>query len=418
MGKNVPKLRFRGFEGEWEEKRLGDFLEFYNTNSLSRDCLNYNNGTIRNIHYGDIHMKFPTILDTDKFNIPFINSDIDMSNMKEENFCKDGDLLIADASEDYDDIGKAIEITNIGDKKIVSGLHTILARDNNGITANGFKGYILSNDKVKKQIKILAAGAKVLGISKTNLAKVKVKLPSLQEQEKIANLLSKVDRYIELQEKKVSELEKYKKGMMQKIFSQKIRFRKDDGGEYPEWEKSTFGKILIEDLYPIEKPKIAYEKLSVKSHAKGTFSSIIDKPEEVSMDTLYEVKENQLIVNITFAWEHAIAIVKKEDEGKLVSHRFPTYKFKEFASNKFYGEYIKMPIIKYKLGLASPGGAGRNRVLNKKQFLEIEVPLPCLDEQEKIANFFFKINTLIEKQYKRLDELKQWKKGLLQRMFV
>lgn len=418
MSNNVPKLRFKGFCDAWKEKKLGDFLEFYTTNSLSRDCLNYKDGSIKNIHYGDIHMKFPVILDVNKYIIPFINDDIDTSKINKESFCKDGDLVIADASEDYNDIGKAIELENIGDTKIVAGLHTILARDEKGITARKFKGYMLLNEKTRKQIKILAAGAKVLGISKSNLVKVSVKLPSLEEQEKIANFLTKVDKIIENQEEKVSNLENYKKGMMQKIFSQEIRFKDENGEEYPGWKVSTFKEILIEDLYPVDKPKERYEKLSIRSHAKGTFSSWVDRPEEVSMDTLYEVKENQLIVNITFAWEHAIAIVKKEDEGKLVSHRFPTYKFKEFAAVKFYKNFIKLKIVKYKLGLASPGGAGRNRVLNKNQFLDIEVPLPCLEEQVKIGEFLSNIDVVIDKEKEKLKELRLWKKGLLQQMFV
>ena len=219
-------------------------------------------------------------------------------------------------------------------------------------------------------------------------------------------------------EEKVKNLENYKKGMMQKIFSQEIRFKDENGEDYPEWEELTFNDILVEDLYPVPKPSEKYEKISVRSHAKGTFSSIVDKPEEVNMDTLYEVKEKQLIVNITFAWEHAIAIVKKEDENKLVSHRFPTYKFKENANYEFYGNYIKLPIVKYKLSLASPGGAGRNRVLNKKEFLKIEVPVPCIDEQMKIAKFLSDIDNIAEKEQKKLEKMRVWKKGLLQQMFV
>ena len=243
-------------------------------------------------------------------------------------------------------------------------------------------------------------------------------MPALQEQERIANFLTKVDKIIEKQDEKVKNLEKYKKGMMQKIFSQEIRFKDENGEEYPEWEESTFNDILVEDLYPVPKPSEKYEKISVRSHAKGTFSSIVEKPEEVNMDTLYEVKEKQLIVNITFAWEHAIAIVKKEDENKLVSHRFPTYKFKENANYEFYENYIKLPIVKYKLALASPGGAGRNRVLNKKEFLKIEVPVPCIDEQMKIAKFLSNIDNITEKEEKKLEKLRVWKNGLLQQMFV
>ncbi|MGL4742073.1 MAG: restriction endonuclease subunit S, partial [Sarcina sp.] len=223
MNKNVPKLRFKEFEGEWLNQTLDSFLEFYTTNSFSRDCLNMNDGKVNNIHYGDIHMKFPTILNLQKAKVPFINTDVDISKIKDESYCQNGDLVIADASEDYNDIGKAIEIQNIADNKVVAGLHTILARDSKGITAPKFKGYMMLNETVRKQIKVLAAGAKVLGISKSNLAKVKVNIPSLQEQEKIADFFTILDSLIEEQDGKVSDLELYKKGMMQKIFSQEIR---------------------------------------------------------------------------------------------------------------------------------------------------------------------------------------------------
>ena len=95
-----------------------------------------------------------------------------------------------------------------------------------------------------------------------------------------------------------------------------------------------------------------------------------------------------------------------------------TYKFKENANYEFYGNYIKLPIVKYKLSLASPGGAGRNRVLNKKEFLKIEVPVPCIDEQMKIAKFLSDIDNIAEKEQKKLEKMRVWKKGLLQQMFV
>ncbi|HHD2965003.1 restriction endonuclease subunit S [Clostridium perfringens] len=110
---------------------------------------------------------------------------------------------------------------------------------------------------------------------------------------------------------------------------------------------------------------------------------------------------------MTFAWEHVIAIVKKEDEGKLVSHRFPTYKLKSDCYYKFYEYFIKQSSIKYKLGLASPKLAGRNRILNKKEFLKIEVQHPCFEEKVKIANLLSNIDNIIEKENEKLEELIQ-----------
>src|SRR5690606_18717864 len=118
-----------------------------------RADLNDWKGKVQNIHYGDIHTKFPTILDLEEANIPFINEGINLTKIKDESYCRNGDLIIADASEDYEDIGKAVELKNIGKKKVLAGLHTILARDKSGLTKEGYRSYMLLDTSVKLQIK-------------------------------------------------------------------------------------------------------------------------------------------------------------------------------------------------------------------------------------------------------------------------
>lgn len=189
-------------------------------------------------------------------------------------------------------------------------------------------------------------------------------------------------------------------------------------GDVPEGYKKRFGYIVPNDwdIVPIkkvvtqihrsvDKPNEPYYRLSVRSHAKGTFHSFVEDPETVAMEELYKVKENDLIVNITFAWEHAIAIVKKEDDGLLVSHRFPTYEFNKNACVKFYENIIKFPRIKKMLGDMSPGGAGRNRVLNQTDFYnKLYVPYASRKEQEKIAEILSCCDKVIELKEKLLDE--------------
>src|SRR3712207_1878077 len=119
MGK-TPKLRFPEFTGEWEEKKFEEIFDVYSTNSYSRNCLNNTKGTIKNIHYGDIHMNFPTILDAKRINIPYINNDVNLGKISKECYCKEGDIIIADASEDYADIGKTIEVKNVENQKIIA----------------------------------------------------------------------------------------------------------------------------------------------------------------------------------------------------------------------------------------------------------------------------------------------------------
>ena len=216
------EIRFKDEEGkefpEWEEKQLGAVFTFCQTNSLSRSLLNYERGAVKNIHYGDIHTKFPTIFDLSKEEVPFINESVDLSKIADENYCKVGDLIIADASEDYKDVGKAIEIVNLAGQTLLAGLHTLIVRDVKNQTVTGFKGYMMKTYNVRQQIMRLATGVSVLGISKGNLSKVKVPLPSLSEQQKIASFLSAIDRQINLVSQQLERMKTFKKGLLQQIF--------------------------------------------------------------------------------------------------------------------------------------------------------------------------------------------------------
>ena len=165
----------------------------------------------------------------------------------------------------------------------------------------------------------------------------------------------------------------------------KLRFKADDGSQFPDWEEKELGQILTEDLYPVENPDGAYTKLAIRSHGKGTFDRHVEAGESLDVDKMFEVKANRLILNITFAWDLAIAITTKEDEGKLVSHRFPQYMIS--GNVDFYKYRLINERMRYDLGVASPGGAGRNRVLNKSAFLKIRKYIPSLPEQQKIAEF-------------------------------
>lgn len=264
-----------------------------------------------------------------------------------------------------------------------------------------------------------ATGQAQPGLSVDVIEKVKTTSPFKLEQEKIASFLSAVDTKINQLTRKKEFLEQYKKGVMQKLFSQELRFKADDGSEFPEWEEKKLADFLILTLREMPTPKDNYLSIGVRSHGKGTFQKLDSDPKKISMDKLYQVHENDLIVSITFAWEGAIAIVKREDENGLVSHRFPTYLFDEkLATHKFFKYVITQKSFRLMLELISPGGAGRNRVMSKKDFLNLTWLMPSLEEQTKIANFFSAIDTKIDHVAKQLDEAKHFKKGLFQQMFV
>jgi type I restriction enzyme S subunit len=165
-----------------------------------------------------IHTKFKTNFKIEDEVVPFINPSVDITRILDECYCKVGDLVIADASENYADIGKAIEIISLGKQKLLSGLHTYIARDTSNQLALGFSGYLMQNESVRMQIKTFATGVSVLGISKGNLAKVKLNIPSKGEQTKIATFLTSIDDKIASAQVQLAAMKQYKQGLLQQMF--------------------------------------------------------------------------------------------------------------------------------------------------------------------------------------------------------
>ena len=215
-------LRFKDDNGadypEWESVNFGDVFTFKSTNSYSRECLNYEIGTTKNIHYGDIHTKFKTLFDITNENIPFVNNDISLDKINDEAFCRVGDLVIADASEDYKDIGKSIEIINLNNQRVIAGLHTFLARPVAGLLSTGFIGYAMQSAAIRLQIMTIAQGTKVLSISTGRLAKVQIPLPHKEEQTKIAQFLTELDDKINAVDAQIQSAQQWKQGLLQQMF--------------------------------------------------------------------------------------------------------------------------------------------------------------------------------------------------------
>lgn len=216
------ELRFKDENGndfpDWEEKKLGEVYSFKTTNSLSREKLNYKSGTVKNIHYGDIHTKFKSHFHIGKELVPYINPNIELSRIADDNYLQEGDLVIADASEDYADIGKTIEVVNLNQEKVLAGLHTFLARRKSDDIAIGFAGHLMKNRALRLEIMRIAQGTKVLSISTTRLRNITIQLPIKAEQQKIASFLSSLDEVIEKVAQQVEHSQHFKKGLLQKMF--------------------------------------------------------------------------------------------------------------------------------------------------------------------------------------------------------
>ena len=209
-------MRFPEFNGEWEKCKISDLLDFYSTNSLSWEQLEYDTNAMMNLHYGLIHVGLPTMIDLAKDKLPNIKE----GNMpKNFEMCKEGDVAFADASEDTNEVAKTVEFFKLAGKNVVCGLHTIHGRDNKHKTIVGFKGYAFLSAAFHNQIRRIAQGTKIYSISTKNFSECYIGLPSKPEQTKIATLLRLIDERIATQNKIIEDLKKLKSAICEKLFS-------------------------------------------------------------------------------------------------------------------------------------------------------------------------------------------------------
>ena len=211
-------MRFPKFSGEWEICKVSELLDFYSTNSLSWEQLEYGEKAMMNLHYGLIHVGLPTMVDLRRDKLPNVKE----GNMpKNFELCKEGDVAFADASEDTNEVAKVIELFNLDNKDIVCGLHTIHGRDNKNKTIVGFKGYAFSSSAFHNQIRRIAQGTKIYSISTKNFSECYVGIPSKAEQTKIATLLRLIDERIATQNKIIEDLKKLKSAISKHLFARK-----------------------------------------------------------------------------------------------------------------------------------------------------------------------------------------------------
>ena len=420
--KLVPKLRFPSYSSEWHSYTLGEILTFYSTNSFSREKLNYDTGSVKNIHYGDIHTKFPSIVSIDNNkDIPFINDDLDLSKFSEDQYLREGDLIIADASEDYEDIGKAIEVKDINNEKVLAGLHTILARDENDMTVNGFKAYLFSTNNLKTKIKIIANGISVLGISKNNLSKLNVEIPSKKEQQNIVSFISDIDKKIELLEKKHQLYLDFKNYLMQQIFAQKLRFKSADGEQYSDWKERNLYEFLTEHKLKSTGNEEVY---SVSVH-KG----LVNQKEHLGRDfsapdtSKYNlVKPGDIVYTKSPTGDFPLGIIKQSrvDKNVIVSPLYGVFTPETYALGYILNDYFESNVNTHNyLHPIVQKGAKNTMNITNKTFLSKTLFVPTdVNEQQKIAECFSKVNDSIRNIEIQQNKVNEFKKGLLQQMFV
>lgn len=418
----LPRLRFPEFRDDstWLALQLADLYGFKRTNTLSRDKLNYETGTIRNIHYGDIHTKFKPLFRVRNEYVPYINPDASTSEFDDDAFCEEGDIVLADASEDLEDIGKAIEVVSLDGERVVAGTHTILATRRGRVPVVGFGGHLFQSAAVRAGIKKEAQGAKVYGISANRISAVQVPVPPTEaEQQKIADSLGSLDDLIEAEGRKLESLRKHKQGLVQRLLPQPgetrpwLRF--PEFRNAPEWEEKKLGdvsdvlmckRIFASETNPDE--GVPFYKIGTLGGAPDAF---------ISKD-LYERYKSKY----NFPRTGEILITCSGTVGKCLPYDGSDAYFQD--SNIVW---IDNPTLKvsneFMLNiLSSVNWSTLNSTTITRIYgpdlrgLAINFP-QHKDEQERIATCLSSVDDLISAQAETLFALQTYKQGLLQQLF-
>lgn len=401
--RKVPKLRFKEFSDEWEEKKLGDILEFKNGVNASKE--QYGKG-----------IKFINVLDI--LNNDFITYDniigkVDIdNNILEKYSVTYGDILFQRSSETREEVGMANVYL---DKKNIATFGGFVIRGKKiGEYIPIFLNKLLKTNLARNEITSKSGGSTRYNVGQETLKDVRLLFPILQEQEKIANFLTNIDKKISLTEKKLELFREYKKGVMQKIFSQELRFKDSNGNDYPEWEEKTLGNYInFLTGYPFNSKKFNEEKRGVPLiRIRNLLDSNISTYYEGEYENKYIIKREDILIGM----DGDFNVVKWKNNGALLNQRI----VKVFSKNNlelcntFLYYILEKPIKNINLKTFST----TVKHLSVKDIEKIIVNLPILKEQQKIADFLSSIDNKIESIEKELEGLKEFKKGLLQQMFV
>ena len=386
---NVPNLRFPEFSGEWEKCKVSELLDFYSTNSLCWEQLEYDTENISNLHYGLIHVGLPTMVNLVQDRLPNIK---DGNKPKNYELCKEGDVAFADASEDTNEVAKAIEFYNLNGRDVICGLHTIHGRDNKDRTVVGFKGYAFSSTAFHNQIRRIAQGTKIYSISTKNFSECYIGIPSKVEQAKIASLLHLIDERIVTQNEIIEDLKKLKSAISERLFN------------------AIKGDVVVlEDIGDVVKGKqINGEFLS----ESGKYYVMNGGIEPSGFYNDYNVEANTISIseggnscgyvqfNACPFWSggHCYTIQNTTDNVK-------TEYLYQFLKSK------ESEIMKLRIGSGLPN-------IQKKDLAKFKITIPNISEQKVISAFLSSFERKADVEMNFVNLLLEEKQYLLRQMFI
>ena len=409
------EIRFPGFTVEWNQCKLEDVADRMKSYSLSRDVETADDTGYKYIHYGDIHTKVADIIDENS----------ELPNIKVGNYelLQKNDVVVADASEDYQGIATPAVVTYTPEFNLVSGLHTIALRPKKTVAI--YLYYLLNTQIFKKYGYKVGTGMKVFGISSTNLMKFEASYPSLDEQEQIGNFLKQLDDTIALYQNELDVLKKTKKGFLQKMFPKEgesvpeVRFP----GFTDDWEQRKLGEITL---------RVTRKNKELKSALPLTISAqegLIDQNEFFNktvashdVSGYYLVKNGEFAYNKSYSNGYPWGAVKRLDKYDMgvLSTLYIVFKPTDVNSD-FLAKYYDTTYWYREVSKHAAEGARNHGLLNiaASDFFETKLSIPKSEEEQlQIGNFFKQLDDTIALHQRELESLKETKKAFLQKMFI
>ena len=418
----VPQIRFAGFTDPWEQRKLGDELEFLRNNTLSRAELSESEGTAFDIHYGDVLIKYGSVLNLEKAEVPRI-VDSAIADRQTCDRLQDGDVIIADTAEDSA-VGKCTELCNSKGKMVFSGLHTMPLRPM-GEYASGYLGHYLNSSAFHSQLLPLMQGIKVISISRSAMADTTMTVPSVDEQRQIGAFFDRLDSLITLHQRKYDKLCVLKKSMLDKMFPK-------GGSMYPEirfagftdpWEQRKLGEVARRVTRKNENgdsdlPLTISAQYGLVDQRTFFNSQVASK----DMSGYYLLPRGEFAYNKSTSADSpwgAIKRLEKYDMG-CVSTLYICFELLS-GDPDFLVTYYETDRWYKAVQLIAAEGARNHGLLNiaPDDFFETQICIPKrIDEQCRIGAFFDRLDSLITLHQRKLELLRNIKKSMLDKMFV
>ena len=406
-------------DADWQLVPVSDVFTFVKSYAFSRD--NLTNGVlvgdkIGNIHYGDIHATYTSEnIDLSKIQIPIVK-EVGF-NPKKEDLLKDGDLIMADASEDYDGIGVTISVHGIGKNKVVGGLHTFVLRDEKGKTSEYYRQYIFLNREIRNKLQKVANGVSVYGISKTALSKMELSLPSLSEQNRIVSVLDTWDKSIEKLERKIETKKQIKKALMQDLLTGKKRL----SGFNEKWKLIKLGDIAtFKKGKGLPKSEIDSNGKYEAIHYGELFTKYSEYIETVisktnSNENMFLSKRNDILMPTSDVTPRGLSTASYIDKDGVVLGGDILVIRSSGSLNGLFFCYIVNLNKKDVIKLVSGSTVFH---LYGSDMAKFELKLPPLKEQESIVKILVTADKEITELEKKLSIIKEQKRYLLNNLIT